>query len=78
MLTLNAVIQTQMTLNAQIIQIRQLSWENTKKLQKLVLLIDYPEKGRTINNKYYIALLVRLKEEINQKIGRNEEKKSAL
>ena len=31
------------------------------------LFIDYLEKGRTINNEYYIALLVRLKEEIVKK-----------
>ena len=29
-----------------------------------ILFIDYLEKGRTINSKYYIALLVSLKEEI--------------
>ena len=29
-----------------------------------ILFIDYIEKGRTINNEYYIVFLVRLKEEI--------------
>ena len=29
-----------------------------------ILFIDYPKKGRTINNEYYMPLLVRLKEEI--------------
>ena len=32
-----------------------------------ILVIDYLEKGRTINSKYYIALLVRLKKEIAKK-----------
>ena len=32
-----------------------------------ILLIDYLEKGRTINSEYYIALLVHLKEEIAKK-----------
>ena len=32
-----------------------------------ILFIDYLEKGRTINSKYYIALLMRLKEEITKK-----------
>ena len=32
-----------------------------------ILFIDYPEKVRTINSKYYIALLVHLKEEIAKK-----------
>ena len=32
-----------------------------------ILFIDCLEKGRTINNEYYIALLVRLKEEIAKK-----------
>ena len=32
-----------------------------------ILLIDYLEKGRTIISDYYIALLVRLKEEIAKK-----------
>ena len=37
---------------------------------------DYLEKGRTINSKYYIALLVYLKEEIAKKWP--QMKKSAL
>ena len=38
MLTLNAVVQTQMMLNSQVAQIRQLSWKTQKKrLHKLVL-----------------------------------------
>ena len=37
MLTLNAVVQTQMRLNIQVTQIRQLVPENTKKLHQLVL-----------------------------------------
>ena len=32
-----------------------------------ILFIDYLKKGRTINSEYYIALLVRLKEEIAKK-----------
>ena len=32
-----------------------------------ILFLDYLEKGRTINIEYYIALLVRLKEEIGKK-----------
>ena len=32
-----------------------------------ILFIDYLEKGRTINSEYYIASLVRLKEEIVKK-----------
>ena len=32
-----------------------------------ILFIDYLEKGRTINSEFYIALLVRLKEEITKK-----------
>ena len=32
-----------------------------------ILFIDYLEKGRTIESEYYIALLVRLKEEIAKK-----------
>ena len=32
-----------------------------------ILVIDYLEKGRTVNSKYYIALLVYLKEEITKK-----------
>ena len=40
-----------------------------------ILFIDYLEKGRTINSKYYIALLVHLKEEIAKKTATNEEEK---
>ena len=40
-----------------------------------ILFIDYLEEGRTINSKYYIALLVRLKEEITKKTATNEEEK---
>ena len=40
--------------------------------------INYLEKGRTINNKCYKALLVCLKEEIAKKTTTNEEAKSAL
>ena len=36
-----------------------------------ILFIDYFEKGRTINSKYYIALLVHLKEEITKKRPQN-------
>ena len=32
-----------------------------------ILFIDYLEKRRTINSEYYMALLVRLKEEITKK-----------
>ena len=32
-----------------------------------IFFIDYLEKGRTINSKYYIALLVHLNEEITEK-----------
>ena len=32
-----------------------------------ILFIDYLEKGRTIKSKYFIALLVHLKEEITKK-----------
>ena len=32
-----------------------------------ILFIDYLEKGRTINSKYYVALLVCLKEEITKR-----------
>ena len=42
-----------------------------------ILFIDYLEKGRTISNKHYIALLMRLKEEITKKMATKEEK-SAL
>ena len=41
-----------------------------------ILFIDYFEKGRTINSKYYIALLVSLKEEIAKK--RPQMKKKAV
>ena len=40
-----------------------------------ILFIDYLEKGRTINSKYYIAFLVRLKKEIAKKMATNEEGK---
>ena len=40
-----------------------------------LLFIDYFEKGRTINNKYYIALLVHLKEEITKKWPQMKKKK---
>ena len=39
-----------------------------------ILFIDYLEKGRTINSKYYIASLVRLKEEIAKKRPQMKEK----
>ena len=42
---------------------------------QVILFIDYLEKGRTINNKYYKALLVRLKEEITKKWPRVKKKK---
>ena len=42
-----------------------------------ILFIDYLEKGRPINSKYHIALLVRLKETNHQKTATNEEEKSA-
>ena len=42
-----------------------------------VLFINYLEKRKTIYSKYYIALLVHLKEEIAKKTATNEEK-SAL
>ena len=42
------------------------------------LFIDYLEKGRTINSKYHIALLVRLKGESTKKTATNEDEKSAL
>ena len=32
-----------------------------------IVFIDYLEKGRTINSEYYMALLLRLKEEIAKK-----------
>ena len=40
-----------------------------------LLFIDYIEKGRTINSEYYIALLVRLKEEIAKKQPQMKKKK---
>ena len=40
-----------------------------------ILFIDYLEKGRTINNKYYIPLLMHLKEEISKKMATFEEEK---
>ena len=40
-----------------------------------ILFIDYLEKERTINSKYYIALLMRLKEEIAKKRPQMEKKK---
>ena len=43
-----------------------------------ILFIDYLEKGRTFYSEYYIASLVRLKEEIAKKTAINEEEKSAL
>ena len=43
-----------------------------------ILFIDYLEKRRTINNKYYIALLMCFKEEIAKKTPSNEEEKHAL
>ena len=43
-----------------------------------ILLIDYLEKGRTVNSEYYIALLVLLKEEIAKKTATNEKGKVLL
>ena len=43
-----------------------------------ILFIDYLEKGRTINIKYYIALLVRLKEEITKKWQQMKKKKCSF
>ena len=40
-----------------------------------ILFISYLEKGSTINNEYYIALLVCLKEEITKKTATNEKEK---
>ena len=40
-----------------------------------ILFIDYLEKGRTINSEYYMALLVRLKEEIAKKRPQMKKKK---
>ena len=39
-----------------------------------ILFIDYLEKGRIINNEYYIALLVHLKEEIAKKLAQMKKK----
>ena len=39
-----------------------------------ILFIDYLEKGRTINTKYYMALLVHLKEEIVEKTAQMKKK----
>jgi hypothetical protein len=41
-------------------------------------IIDYLEKGQTINSKYYIALLERLNDEINKKKWPYLKKKSAI
>ena len=43
-----------------------------------ILFFDYLEKGRTINSEYYIALLVRLKDEIAKKTASNEEERALL
>ena len=40
-----------------------------------IMFIDYLEKVRTINSEYYIALLVRLKEEITKKQPQMKKKK---
>ena len=40
-----------------------------------ILFIDYLEKGRTIDSEYYMALLVRLKEEIAKKQPQIKKKK---
>ena len=45
---------------------------------KVFLFINYLEKGRTINNEYYIALLVCSKEEITRKNSHKWRRKSAL
>ena len=42
-----------------------------------ILFIDFLEKGRTIISEYYMALLVRLKEEIVKKRPQLKKKKSA-
>ena len=42
---------------------------------QIILFIDYLEKGRTINNKYYIALMVYLKEEMAKKWPQMTKKK---
>ena len=43
-----------------------------------ILFIDYLEKVRSINRKYYIALLVHLKEEMAKKMVTNEGEKVIL
>ena len=43
-----------------------------------ILFIDFLEKGRTINSEYYIALFVRLEEEIAKNIGHKWRRKSVL
>ena len=43
-----------------------------------ILFINYLEKGRTINSKYYITLLVHLKEEIAKKKQPQMKKKKVL
>ena len=43
-----------------------------------ILFINYLEKGRTINSKYYIALLVHLKEEITKKQPQMKKKKCSF
>ena len=43
-----------------------------------ILFINYLEKGRTINNEYYIALLVRLKEEVTKKRPQMKKKKCSF
>ena len=44
----------------------------------VILLINYLEKGNAINSKYYIALLVYLKEEIAKKQSQMKKKKKGL
>ena len=43
-----------------------------------ILFIDYLQKGRTINSEYYIALLVRLKEEITKKRPQMKKKRCSF
>ena len=43
-----------------------------------ILFIDYLEKGRTINSKYHIALLMHLKEESSKKWPQKKKKKVLL
>ena len=43
-----------------------------------ILFIDYLEKGRAINSKYYIALLVCLKEEIKKNVYKWKRKSALL